>query len=413
MGTSGVAIAHLDRHARGDQVRLDQAAVRPGPGQQHHQLGRVHAGPVEHVEAGHLAQPLAGRGQAAQQPAAQPLTVAGQQRPGGVDAGQDRPGRAGGVGGVERALQPGPVQPLGPGQHHRALGVGGQRLVRAGHQAVRARRDGVGRQVRMEAEIGGPGLVDDQRHPGLVRGPGVAGQVAGGADVGRVAQDHAAGVRVRGQRVPDRLHRHRGGQAGVRVDVRPDPHRPQARQHHAEQQRPVQRPGDDHFLARLAHGQAESLVAVGRSGHREPAPVRAPQRGRARLGVGPQPVGVLDGVQRAVERGVARHHRAHQVVALLVARRAHRQQPSRFGLLHPVQPGGQQRGVRRQAEGVPRVSRVHDHLSSVGHATRGTRPGRAYARLLRRRTRTEPTSTAPAAAAARGQRRRTVSPWAS
>jgi len=51
-GNQGVAIAHLHRHARVDQVGLDQAAVRPGPGQQDHQLGRVHAGPVEHVEAG-------------------------------------------------------------------------------------------------------------------------------------------------------------------------------------------------------------------------------------------------------------------------------------------------------------------------------------------------------------------------
>ena len=329
--------------------------MRPGPGQQHHQLGRVHAGPVEYVEARHLAQPLAGRDQATQQAAGQPLPVPGQQRPGGVDAGQDGSGRAGGVGSVERALQPGPVQPLGPGQHHRALGVGGQRLVRAGHHAVGARRDGVRRQIRVEAEVRGPGLVDDQRHPGFVGGPGVAGQVAGGADVGRVAQDHTAGARVRGQRVLHRLHRHRAGQAGALVDLRPYPDRPQARHHQAEQQRPVQRPGDDHLLARLTHGEAERLVTVGRPGHREPAPVRAPQRGGACFGVGPQPVGVLDGVQPAVQRDVARHHGAYQVVALLVTWRAHRQQLARFGLPHPGQPGGQQRGVRGQAERVARV----------------------------------------------------------
>ena len=370
-GDQGVPIAHLHRHARGDQVGLHQAAVRPGPGQQHDQLGRVHPGPVEHVEAGHLAQPLARRGQAAQQPPAQPLPLPGQQGPGGVDAGQDGSGRAGGMGGVEGALQPGPVQPLGPGQHHRALRVSGKRLVRAGHHGVGARRDGVGRQVRVEAEVGGPGLVDDQRYPGVVRGASVAGQVAGGAHVGGVAQDHAASARVRGQRVPHRLHRHRARQAGARVDLRPDPDRPQARHHQAEQQRSVQRPGDDHLLARLPDGQTERLVTVGRAGHGEPAPVRAPQRGRARLGVGPEAVGVLDGVQRAVERGVARDHGSHQVVALLVARRAHRHQPSGFGLPHPVQPGGQHRGVRGQPERVARVIRVrsaHDHLSSVRHA---------------------------------------------
>ena len=211
------------------------------------------------------------------------------------------------------------------------------------------------RKVRMEAEVGGPGRVDDQRHAGLVRGPRVTGQVAGGADVGRIAEDHAAGARMRGQRVPDGLHRDRAGQARARVDLRPHPYRPQARHHQAEQQRPVQRPGDDHLLARLADGQAERLVAVGRSGHREPAPVGAPQRGRARLGLGQQVVGVLDGVQRAVQRRVARHHRADQVLALLVPRRGHRRQPSGLGPPHPVQPGGQQRGVRRQAERVARI----------------------------------------------------------
>ena len=240
--------------------------------------------------------------------------------------------------------------------------------MRTGHQGVRARRDRVGRKLRVEAEIGGPGLVDDQRHPGLVRGPGVAGQVAGGADVRRVAEDHAAGVRVRGQRVPDRLHRHRAGQAGARVDLRPHPDRPQARQHQAEQQRPVQRPGDDHLLARLAESQAERLVAVGRPGHGEPAPVGTPQRGRALLGVDAQPVGVLDGGERTVERRVPPVHRARQVLALLVARRGHRGQPPGLDQAHPVQPRGQQRGVCGQAERVAWIVRLRialDHLSSV------------------------------------------------
>ena len=174
------------------------------------------------------------------------------------------------------------------------------------------------------------------------------------------------------QRVADGLHRDGGGQPGARVDLRSHPYRPQARHHQAEQQRPVQRPGDDHLLARLADGQAERLIAVGRPGHREPAPVGAPQRGRARLGVGQQAVGVLDGVQPAVERRVTRHHRAHQVEALLVTRRGHRRQPARLGQPHPVQPGGQQRRVRRQAKRITGVRWLDDHPYSLRQIARSS-----------------------------------------
>jgi hypothetical protein len=170
-------------------------------------------GAGEHVDAGYLAQPLAGRGDTAQQPGAQFLTIPGQQGTGSVNAGHDRPGRARRVGGVEGPVQAGQVQPLGPGQHQRALGVRGQRLMRARHHRVGPRRDRVPRQVGVEAKVGGPRRVDDQRHPGLVRGLGVTRQVAGGADVGRIAEDHAAGAGMRGQRVSDRVHRDRGGQA--------------------------------------------------------------------------------------------------------------------------------------------------------------------------------------------------------
>ena len=65
----------------------------------------------------------------------------------------------------------------------------------------------------MKAQVGGPGGVDDQRHARVVRALSVARQVTGGADVGRVAEDHAAGAGVRGQRVPYGLHRDRAGQA--------------------------------------------------------------------------------------------------------------------------------------------------------------------------------------------------------
>jgi hypothetical protein len=136
----------------------------------------------------------------------------------------------------------------------------------------------------------------------------------------------------------------------------------------------VQGAGDDHFLAGLAEGQAERLVAVGGPGHGEPAPVGPPQRGRPGLRIGQQVVRVLDGVQRAVQRRVARYHGADQIQPLLMPGRGHRRQLPGLNPCHPVEPGGQQRGVRRQAERVTRIPRVEwilrvssarDHLSSV------------------------------------------------
>jgi len=150
-GHHSVPVSHLHRHARRDQVGLDQSAVGPGPGQQHDQLGRIHSGAVKDADAWHLAQLLTGHGDHLHQPGAQPLPVPGQQRAGGVDARVDRPRRAGRVGGVEGPVQPGHVQPFGPGQDQRALGVGGQRLVRARHHRVGTRGNGVSREVGMKA----------------------------------------------------------------------------------------------------------------------------------------------------------------------------------------------------------------------------------------------------------------------
>ena len=184
---------------------------------------------------------------------------------------------------------------------------------------------------------------------------GVPGQVAGGAHVGRVAEEHRARVRVAGQRVADRADRHRAGQPGRRVHLGQHPHRVQAGQHEAEQQRAVQRPGDHDRPAGLAGGQGERLVAVRRAGHREPAPVRAPQPRGPPLRVRQQLVGVLDRVHPAVQRRVALGHGAGQVVALLVPGHAHRGQLAGRRLRGEPQPPVQQRRVRGQPPGIPRV----------------------------------------------------------
>src|ERR1039457_1968941 len=79
-----VAIGHLDRHPGLDEVCLDRVAVRAGAGQQHAQLRRLDARAVQDVQAGHLAQPLAGSGDTAQQPAAEFLAIPLEQRPDGI-----------------------------------------------------------------------------------------------------------------------------------------------------------------------------------------------------------------------------------------------------------------------------------------------------------------------------------------
>ena len=66
---------------------------------------RLDTRPVEHVQAGHLAQSLAGGRHRVDQPAAQPLAICGQQRASRVDTRHDRAGRNGGVGRVERPVQ--------------------------------------------------------------------------------------------------------------------------------------------------------------------------------------------------------------------------------------------------------------------------------------------------------------------
>ena len=227
--------------------------------------------------------------------------------------------------------------------------------MRAGHHGVRARRQGMRRQPRPEPEMRGPRRVDQQRHPGLVRGRRVPGQVAGGADVRRVTEEHRAGVRMPGQRVPDRPDRDRAGQPGRGVHLGQHPYRLQPGQHDAEQQRAVQRPGDHDRPARFADGQGERLVAVRRAGHREPAPVGAPQLCGPPLPLGQQLVRVLDAVQPAVQRRVTRGHRAGEVTPLLVPGHAHRGQGPGVRLRGEPQPGVQQRRVGGQPPGVPGV----------------------------------------------------------
>ena len=153
------------------------------------------------------------------------LAVAFEQASGGVDTGQDRAGWAGGVCRPERALQPGGVDAIGVGQDQGRLGVRGQGLVSAGHHRVGANGNGVKRKVRVEAEVRCRGSIYDQRYAVRVRHPGVPGDVAEGADVGRVAQEDRTHLRVRSRGRFDVGYRYGNGQPGRGVDLRADPDR--------------------------------------------------------------------------------------------------------------------------------------------------------------------------------------------
>jgi hypothetical protein len=237
----------------------------------------------------------------------------------------------------------------------------------------------------MEAQVRRPRGIDDERDARLVRGLRVPRQVPGGPHVGRVAEEHRARPWMGGQRVPDGAHRDRGGQA-TRVRLGPHPHRPQPGQHQPEQQRPVQAPGDDHLLAGRAHRQRQRLVAVGRAGHREPAPVRSPQPGRSLLRVGEQRVGVLDRVQPAIQRHVADGHRPGQILALFVPGDRHRVQQAGLRLRGEPQPGVQQRRIGTQPVRVTGVSRLRGRPAArLRHVpSPNRRQGRANADTRRR-----------------------------
>ena len=243
--------------------------------------------------------------------------------------------------------------------------------MRAGHHRVRAGGERMRRQVWVEAQVRGPGGIDDERHAGLVRDLGVPGYVANRADIGRVAEEHPAGAGVRRERGPHGLDRDRRGQPGCRIHLRPHPDRAQPGEHQAEQHGPVQGAADDGAAPRLPGGQRQRLIAVRGAGHREPAPVRAPQPGGPALGLGPQRVGVLHGVEPAVQRRVARHHGPDKILALLVPGDAHRHHLAGLDLAGEPQPGVKQRGVGPQPARITVVRSVdishppslHDHLA--------------------------------------------------
>jgi hypothetical protein len=259
---------------------------------------------------------LAGRGDRV---AEELLAVALEQRTGRVGAGQDRAGRAGGRGRLDPGVEAGRIESLGAGEHECGLAPGGKRLVGAGDHDVGAELHRVSWQVGVEAEVRGPGCVDDQGNAVLVGGIGQSRDVAHGADVRRVADEDRPGLRVGRQGASNRLwgdaHRQPGGQ----VDLGPHPHRPQPGEHQPQEEGAVQRPAHDDGVSVLGHSEGDGLVGVRGAAGGEAAEVRAPQARGAGFGVDQCAGGELHRVEAGVERDVSGDHVAHQVGALLVA----------------------------------------------------------------------------------------------
>ena len=264
------------------------------------------------------------------------------------------PGRAGGVRRLERAVQPRGIQPAGPGQHQRALGIGGQRLVRAGHHGVRARRDRVRRQIRVEAQVRGPRRVHDERDTGLVGGGRVAGEVAGRCP-------RRTGHRGTPRRRPGARPARPGPRPPGPAAGSPEAGSTSGRTHTGRRPASTRPSSSDRcrlLLTTTSWPGAPTASARAWLPWVDPATENrhqsAPHSRAARCSASwPQRVRVLDRVQPAIQRDVARHYRADQVVALLVPGDAHRRSAPRRPARWPAarRPGAAPRIAARAGRG--------------------------------------------------------------
>ena len=222
-------------------------------------------------------------------------------------------------------------------------------------ESVRALAQGVRRHERREAEVRGPGRVDDEWHARIVRGIREAGDVGAGPDVRRIAEDDSACVGVGCEGGSHRRGRHGAGQSGGGVDLWPHPDRPQSREHDSQQQRAVQGARDHDRLAGASERQHRRLVGVGRPADREPCEVDAPRRSGPSLGVGEHPTALLHRVQPADERDIAADDLPDQVGAVLVAGDREGGDRTAADARLELEPGVQERRVVSEAQGIPRV----------------------------------------------------------
>jgi hypothetical protein len=111
-----------------------------------------------------------------------------------VEAREDGRRDAGRVQRVEPFPEAVEIEALSLREEVRALGEAGKRLVSRCHHRVRVKGERVRGRVPMKAEMGAPGLVDDDGHPCVVSKRGEGGDVAHHTDEVRLDEKDGAGI---------------------------------------------------------------------------------------------------------------------------------------------------------------------------------------------------------------------------
>ena len=243
---------------------------------------------VDHLYALDRGDLLAGRAAGLERLVEKLLTVDGQLAPGCVERHLEDRARAGGAGDphAARDLVLGDVVALAEVEH-RALGE------RAG-ELVGARQDRVGAEVEsalgklgVEAEVGTPRLVDDERHPGGVGDLGAAGHVGTYAVVGGRDDEGGAGPGGLLQRLGQALRSDPVRHPPLGVVLRSDEGRDAAAQDQPVDDRGVGVALGDHRGTERREGQRQDVVSLRRPVGEEPGPLCA-------VGLGGQALGLLE-----------------------------------------------------------------------------------------------------------------------
>ena len=206
----------------------------------------------------------------------------------------------------DHAAQPVGVDTGAAGEHDRGLRQTGQQLVHADHGGVGVGRQGVGRQRRREAQVSPPGLVDDERQAGGVRGGGQPRHVGAEAVVARRGDEDGAGPRVLFDRGREALERHVHGHlpGGVEGGLDVDGHG--AREDQAGQQRLVGVARHDDLVAGTGDRHDQRLQAAARAVAHKEGVIGAPGERRQRLGARQQTARLLGVVEAVGDAHVGR-----------------------------------------------------------------------------------------------------------
>ena len=163
-----------------------------------------------------------------------------------------------------------------------------------------------GRQRRREAQVSPPGLVDDERQAGGVRGGGQPRHVGAEAVVARRGDEDGAGPRVLFDRGREALERHVHGHlpSGVEGGLDVDGHG--AREDQAGQQRLVGVARHDDLVAGTGDRHDQRLQAAARAVAHEEGVIGAPGERRQRLGARQQTARLLGVVEAVGDAHVGR-----------------------------------------------------------------------------------------------------------